>query len=238
MGSGVTRDYYVQAYRSGDPAGTKSDWGGPNSGTRVAAISNATAPTSVSATSGNSSATVSWSGATNAVKYRVWWSTSISGNSVDPSANFDAQTTSTSTTFSLNNGTTYYFWVSASNTNDVWTSYSSSPRGQATPSAPVVSAPGTPTIGSVSGSGSVSWTAPTSGGAVASYEIEFFTASSSAGANSAGPYTVTGISSSPYQLTSPYGGTNANWARARVRARNSGGVSSYSAWAPSATTFA
>ena len=37
LGTNVTRDYYVQAYRSGDPAGTKSDWGGPDSGTRIAA---------------------------------------------------------------------------------------------------------------------------------------------------------------------------------------------------------
>ncbi len=35
IGSGVTRDYYVQAYRSGDPTGTKSEWGGPDSGTRA-----------------------------------------------------------------------------------------------------------------------------------------------------------------------------------------------------------
>jgi beta-lactam-binding protein with PASTA domain len=37
IGSGVTRDYYVQAYKSGDPTGTKSEWGGPNSGTRASA---------------------------------------------------------------------------------------------------------------------------------------------------------------------------------------------------------
>jgi hypothetical protein len=233
VGSGVTRNYYVQAYRSGDPTGTKSDWGGPDSGTRAAAISNATAPTSVSATGGNSTATVNWSGATNAVKYRVWWSTSSTGNGVDPASSFDAETTSTSTTFTLSNGTTYYFWVSASNTNNVWTSYSSSPRGQATPSAPVVSAPATPTGVGLTGSGVVSWTA--SSGAT-SYEIEFFTAQSSSGLNAAGPYTVTGISSSPYQLTSPYASPN-NWARVRVRARNSGGASAYSAWVPSATTY-
>ena len=100
-----------------------------------------------------------------------------------------------------------------------------------------VTAPGAPTIGAVSGSGSVSWTAPTTGGAVASYEIEFYTATNSSGGSAAGPYTVTGISASPYQLTSPYGGSN-NYARARVLARNTGGASAYSAWAPSATTYA
>jgi hypothetical protein len=39
LGSGVTRVYWVQAYRSGDPVGTKSEWGGPATGTRVAASS-------------------------------------------------------------------------------------------------------------------------------------------------------------------------------------------------------
>ena len=35
IGSGNSRDYYVQAYQSGNPAGTKSPWGGPNNGTRT-----------------------------------------------------------------------------------------------------------------------------------------------------------------------------------------------------------
>lgn len=47
LGSGGTRDYYVQAYRSGDPTGTKSEWGGPDSGTRAVA---GTAPSGGSVT--------------------------------------------------------------------------------------------------------------------------------------------------------------------------------------------
>jgi serine protease len=234
MGSGVTRDYYVQAYRSGDPTGTKSDWGGPNSGTRVAAISNATAPTSVSATAGNSSATVNWSGATNAVKYRVWWSTSISGNSVDPSANFDAQTTSTSATFSLNNGTTYYFWVSASNTNDVWTSYSSSPRGQATPSAPVVVAPAITSGPSISWSSGNNFTlsATASNATNIRFQVQFAN-------NNGGPV----LNTQEYVMGAGAGSTTTgaqqySWARTRARANNSTtGLSSeytptdYTGWA-------
>ncbi len=100
-------------------------------------------------------------------------------------------------------------------------------------SAPAVSAPATPTGVGLTGSGVVSWTA--SSGAT-SYEIEFYTAQSSTGTSAAGPYTVTGISSSPYQLVSPYASPN-NWARVRVRARNSGGASAYSGWVPSATTY-
>lgn len=97
-----------------------------------------------------------------------------------------------------------------------------------------VSAPPTPTSVSVSGSGSVSWTGDAS---ATSYEIEFYTATNTVGANATGPHAVTGISASPYQLTSPYAAPN-NYARARVRARNSAGVSEYSAWAPSAVSYA
>jgi len=42
ISSGSSRDYYVQAYRSGDPTGTKSEWGGPNNGTRLAPVVNYT----------------------------------------------------------------------------------------------------------------------------------------------------------------------------------------------------
>ena len=100
-----------------------------------------------------------------------------------------------------------------------------------------VVAPGTPTGVGLTGSGVVTWTAPTTGGAVSSYEIEFYTASNGTGSGAAGPYSSTGIGSSPYQLVSPYGGSGANWARVRVRARNAGGASSYSAWYPSSTTY-
>ena len=33
-----SRNYYVQAFASGNPSGTKSDWGGPDSGTRLAVV--------------------------------------------------------------------------------------------------------------------------------------------------------------------------------------------------------
>jgi hypothetical protein len=132
----------------------------------------------------------------------------------------------------------FYFKAFASATNSGGTSsFASSAERGPTSAAPPPTAPGAPTGVSVSGSGSVSWTAPTSGGAVASYEIEFFTASNSSGSNASSSNSVIGIPSSPYQLGSPYGGTNANYARARVRARNAGGASSYSAWFPSSTTY-
>jgi hypothetical protein len=96
------------------------------------------------------------------------------------------------------------------------------------------SAPGIPSSVGLTGSGSVSWTAPT--GSPTSYEIEFFTAQNGSGLNAAGAYLVTGISGTSYQLTSPYASPN-NWARVRVRARNASGASDYSGWVPSASTY-
>jgi hypothetical protein len=231
ISSGVTRYYWVRGRNS---AGT-SNWypyqTNGVTGTRLVAVSNATAPTSVGATGGNTTVTVSWSGATNATKYRIWWSTSSTGNGVDPSVSFDAETTLTSYTFTgMSNGTTYYFWVSASNTNSVWTAYSSSPRASATPSAGT-SAPATPTGVSVSGSGLVSWTA--SSGAT-SYTIQYYLANdATASVSSSGPYSGTSTGTT-FQVTYQ---TGLNWARARVLANNSGGSSAYSAWYPSSTTY-
>ena len=101
--------------------------------------------------------------------------------------------------------------------------------------------PGTPTGVTLNGAGLVGWTA--SAGAT-SYEIEFFTAQSGTGLSArpttATGYTVTGITGTSYQLGSTgstqYASPN-NYARVRVRARNTVGPSSYSGWVPSATTY-
>ena len=66
IGSGSSRDYYVQAYASGNPAGTKSDWGGPNNGTRAnVVVTPATAPgtpgTPTNGWSGGTAYPFSWS---------------------------------------------------------------------------------------------------------------------------------------------------------------------------------
>lgn len=131
---------------------------------------------------------------------------------------------------------TVRYSLSGYNSVDIIASGSSSGGG--------VTAPGIPTSVALSGSGLVSWAAPASGGTPTSYEIEFFTATNGTGTGAlptgATGYTVTGITTLSYQLGSAgstqYASPN-NWARVRVRARNTGGVSSYSAWVPSATTY-
>lgn len=80
LGSGVTRDYYVQAYRSGDPTGTKSEWGGPDSGTRAAAtVAPYNGSVSVNPSSGTAGSTTftanpsGWLGTPSTFTYSYSW---------------------------------------------------------------------------------------------------------------------------------------------------------------------
>jgi len=74
IGAGVTRDYYVQAFSSGNPTGTKSEWGGPNSGTRIAAPVKLATPTGVSASDNRSDGiNITWNAVSGASYYGVWW---------------------------------------------------------------------------------------------------------------------------------------------------------------------
>jgi hypothetical protein len=85
ISAGSSRDYYVQAFASGNPAGTKSDWGGPNNGTRAnVTISAPSTPTGVN-TSG--SGLVTWTASSGATSYTVEYyvaSNSSGGNASGP----------------------------------------------------------------------------------------------------------------------------------------------------------
>lgn len=242
MANGVTRDYYVQAYRSGDPTGTKSEWGGPDSGTRAAIVS-APSGGSVSLSGSNtpgSVITASTSGWANSpTSYDVYITTALSPNIPTSSSTrvaTNSPNTSTTASYTITSSDAvspvniFRAFATASNTGGTSGTVQSSNTITATSG---VSIPATPTGVGLTGSGVVSWTA--SSGAT-SYEIQFYTAQNGSGLNAAGPYTVTGISGSPYQLVSPYASPN-NYARVQVRARNSAGASSYSAWVPSSTTY-
>ena len=105
-------------------AATRSDYG-TGSGTLVQP--NATSPTSANASASTSNLSVSWSGATNATKYRVYWSTGSSIN-LDPAVSYDSpEWTGTSASYSISGteGNTYYFYISASGDNNNWTPYGS-----------------------------------------------------------------------------------------------------------------
>lgn len=128
---------------------------GSASGTLV--VPNATSPTYASASASSSQLYVSWGGATNATKYRVYWNSSGSFNG-DPNVSYDTETTGTSASFfsSYTEGATYYFWISASGDNNVWTPYGSYKASAAV----AYTAPGTPSPSTSSvtyNSFSISW---------------------------------------------------------------------------------
>ena len=80
-----SRNYYVQAYASGNATGTKSDWGGPDSGTRA----NVTVSAPLTPTGVNTSASglVTWSASSGATSYTVEYyvaSNSSGGNASGP----------------------------------------------------------------------------------------------------------------------------------------------------------
>jgi hypothetical protein len=137
------------------------------------AASAPSAPTSVTATAGAGSATVTWTAPSNG-------GAAITSYTVTPYDGTIAQTpvtvngrppATTATVNGLTNGTAYTFKVSA--TNSVGTGPASAGSNSVTPTAATV--PGTPTnVRAVAGAGaaSVSWTAPPTGGSpITSYTV-------------------------------------------------------------------
>ena len=134
------------------------------------------APTNVTASAGNGSATVSWTapssnGGSPITSYTVTPSTGgVAGTPVQVAG------TATSTNVTgLTNGSAYTFTVTATNAID--TGPASAPSNSVTPSAPT--APGAPTNVTASagnGSATVSWTAPSSNGGspITSYTVTPF----------------------------------------------------------------
>ena len=182
------------------------------------------APTGVTATAGNGSATVSWLAPTNT------GGSAITSYTVTPYIGSTAQTPvkvtgsppATSTTVTgLTNGTSYTFTVSA--TNSSGTSPASAPSNAVTPSA----LPGAPTgVTATAGNASatVSWTAPTTtgGSAITSYTVTPFI-----GSTAQTPVTVSG--SPPATTTTVTGLTNGTSYTFTVSATNANGTGPASA---------
>jgi len=136
---------------------TRSDYG-TGSGNLVQP--NATSPTYASGSASTTNLSVSWGGATNATKYRVYW-TSASSISLDPAVSYDSpEWTGTSASYngSFTEGNTYYFYISASGDNNVWTPYGAyKASGTVAYTAPAAPAPSTSSI--TYNSFNISWTA-------------------------------------------------------------------------------
>lgn len=99
ISAGSSRSYYVQAYASGNPTGTKSDWGGGDTGTRASAPVTP-APSGLTINLSFSSGptwTGSWS-ASNATSYT--WSFYTADNSSGTNATFRSSGTGTSMSYS------------------------------------------------------------------------------------------------------------------------------------------
>ncbi len=98
-----SRNYYVQAFKTGNPTGTKSDWGGPDSGTRVEVyvppvVVEKPGTPSISLTySGGPTWTGSWS-ATGATSYT--WSFYTADNNSGTNMTYRSGGTGTSMSFS------------------------------------------------------------------------------------------------------------------------------------------
>ncbi|WP_153504840.1 N,N-dimethylformamidase beta subunit family domain-containing protein [Cumulibacter manganitolerans] len=148
-----------------------------------------TAPSGVTATAGNASATVSWTAPPNGgsaiTKYTV---TPYAGTTAGTPVTVTGNPPATGTTVTgLTNGTSYTFTVTA--TNAVGTGPASDPSNAVTPSAPTApAAPSGVTATAGDTSATVSWTAPPNGGSA----ITKYTVTPYAGTTAGTPVTVTG----------------------------------------------
>ena len=202
---------------------------GPSNAVTPSNITVPGAPTAVSATAGNASATVTWSAPANGnstiTSYTV---TPYIGSTAQPTTTVTGNPAPTTATVNgLTNGTAYTFTVTA--TNAVGSGPPSASSNAVTPVAPTP--PAAPTgVTATAGSGSVSltWTAPANGGGT----ITSYTVTPSSGS----AVTVTG-SPAPANATVP-GLTNGTTYTFTITATNSAGTGPGSAPSNPATPLA
>jgi hypothetical protein len=186
------------------------------SGTSLSAPATPTGMSAVATSS--SSVSLSWNAAARAATYEWYWTTSSSftpNNSTTP--DFSGITGTTATHTGRTPATTYYYWVRARNSIGVsgWSNRDSA--------ITFLVAPATPTGLSITGTGLVTWNASTY---ATTYDVQHQRASNSSGGL---PTTVitTEVSGTSFQIPAISGRL---WARARVRAKNSVGNSTYTAY--------
>jgi hypothetical protein len=177
-------------------------------------------------------------------QYTISWSGN--GGTVSPASNTVNSGTSVTSPTPTRSGYTFLYWRDSPNVFSYV--YQINPGGSWTVTSNItfyaywqivaVAAPSTPTGLTLSGSGAVSWNAVSGAD---TYELLVYTDRTGSPANTTnrlGPYTKDNIGGTSWQLDSSLGYASPNnYARVQVRARNTGGVSTYSAWVPSSTTY-
>jgi hypothetical protein len=215
-GTGVFREGSAVPFPTTQTPTTKTSGLREWSGTSLSAPATPTGLSAVATSS--SSVSLSWNAAARADTYEWYWTTSSSftpNNSTTP--DFSGITGTTATHTGRSPATTYYYWVRARNVVGVsgWSARDSA--------ITFLIAPATPTGLSITGTGLVTWNASTY---ATTYDVQHQRASNSSGGL---PTTVitTEVSGTSFQIPAISGRL---WARARVRAKNSVGNSSYTAY--------
>ncbi len=208
---GTTYYYWVKAGNSSGESGFSAS----DSGWRAYAVPSA--PSGVTASDGTSTAgvIVSWNAVASATSYSVWRSTTSSSASATSIAS--GLTTTSYTDTSAVVGTTYYYWVKATNQGGTsgWSNSDSGFRKMAAPAAPtgVSASDGLSATEIV-----VSWNAVST---AASYEVWRGTSSSSSSASRI----ASGLTVTSYSDASAVAGTTYYY---WVKATNAGGTSGFS----------
>jgi fibronectin type 3 domain-containing protein len=206
---GTVYYYWIKSKHWGGTSGFSSS----DSGYRQ--VNPPSAPTGVSASDGTYTdrVRVSWNSSSGATAYEVWRHTSNSSGSAskigDPSSSPYDDTTAVA-------GTTYYYWVKASNAGGT-SGFSPSDSGYRQVSPPSAPTGVSATDGTYTDKVRVSWNS--SSGATA-YEVWRHTSNSSGSASKIGD-----PSSSPYDDTTAVAGTTYYY---WVKASNAGGTSGFS----------
>jgi uncharacterized protein YccT (UPF0319 family) len=178
-------------------------------------------PTGVTATPGDGQSTIAWPAVTGATSYNIYWSTTTG---VTPANGTKiASATDPYTLAGLTDGTTYYFVVTAVNSNgeSAASSQVSCTAGQPVPPGGVIANPG-------DGQATITWT-PVPG--ATSYNIYWATATGVTPANG----TQIASATNPYTLTGLTDGTTYYFVVTAVNAYGESAPSTQASAAPSAT---
>ena len=194
-------------------------------------ITTLSAPSGLSATAGDSQASLSWSAVSGASSYTLYWKTSSGVSSSDTS--IASISTNSYTHTSLTNGSTYYYKVAAVNSSGTGTlssEVSTTPAADSgSSSATTLSAPTNLTATASTGTATLDWDAVSG---ATGYTLFWGTSNGITSSSSA----ITSISTDSYTHTSLTNDTVYYYKVAAVDASGTGGLSSEVSTTPAVAT--